>query len=363
MKNCLETRIRLVAVALLMLTLSGCAYTWNDENVPPMQGPPISDIVTPFDTAMKCLRGRINSGHNFAVGAIIDNTGKEQMSEGGTGKFVTQGAGDIVQSALMLAGVSVVNRRDPRIITTEIQLKIGPKDTLVPSSFFITGSINTLDFIPGGGLEFAVAGGGPRFRQHRILVSLDLFLTETRTGRILASVPLQKEIVANEAGVGLGRFFGTTLVNVDIGGFKREAVQSSLRQMLYLATFELLTQVMNVNKYADCRSEIDQAHGRLDQTRTAEKMAAHIQINNLQIPPDEPQPKLEEITPVRQGKMTNKNQKNQEQPQEPSPISQEPAGDRGDTDQPKPNPTPPQTNTFWEDDRENQRVIPPGVLW
>ena len=37
-----------------------------------------------------------------------------------SGKFVTQGAGDIVQSALFQAGTTVVNRRDPRIMETEI---------------------------------------------------------------------------------------------------------------------------------------------------------------------------------------------------------------------------------------------------
>ena len=35
------------------------------------------------------------------------------------GKMVTQGAGDMVQSALFQAGVNLMNRRDPRIIESE----------------------------------------------------------------------------------------------------------------------------------------------------------------------------------------------------------------------------------------------------
>jgi len=263
---------------LLFITISitSCARTKNDLDI--VNGPPIRDIETEFDIALKCLKGKIDPSVTFSVGTILDSTGKEQITEGGTGKFATQGSGDIVQSALLIAGVSVVNRRDPRIMTTEIQMGLMNSQNILPSNYFITGSVNTLDFIPGGGVQAEVAGGGPSFMQNRILVGLDLFVTETSSGKIVASIPLQKQIVANEAGFGLTRFFGSTLVNFNFGGKERETLQFTLRQMLYLATFEMLTQLMNVNNYAECKSEINPVFAIINGTNIAKNITKHNRI-------------------------------------------------------------------------------------
>lgn len=255
--------LRQLAGVCLAVGLGGCAFAPGidlpSESAPLVEGPPIEDIVTPFDEALMCLKGRVQPEITFAVGAILDSTGKEQFTEGGAGKFVTQGAGEIVQSALFRAGVTVMNRRDPRVITTEAEWGIRGLATQVPVDYFITGSINSLDFIPGGGFSLQVSGVGPRYRQNRILIGMDLAVTQTRTGLIVANVPLQKQIFASEAGVGIGRFFGETLVSFDLGGMEREALNYALRQMLNLATFDLLTQLMSPQNYLDCQAKIDAA--------------------------------------------------------------------------------------------------------
>jgi len=254
----------LAVITSVLLTLSGCAVVPEQQMAPLVEGPPITNTVTPFDKALSCLDGRINKKITFSVGAIIDQTGKEQITEGGTGKFVTQGAGDIVQSALFKAGTTVVNRRDPRIMETEVRWGLRNNKSIYASNYFITGSINSLDFIPGGGFDAQIDGMGPRYRQHRLLVGLDLFLTDSKTGRIVATVPMQKQIVASEMGFGIGRFFGDTLVTLDFGGERREALQFAMRQMLNLATFDLLTQVMDPKNYGQCKTMVDKAHGLLD---------------------------------------------------------------------------------------------------
>lgn len=248
-----------MSAAFVSCMLGACSTTVTPprKDVTLIEGPSIAQIRTPFDTALDCLRGRISTQASFSVGAVVDSSGKEQITEGGSGKFVTQGAGDIVQSALFRAGVTVVNRRDPRIIEQEIRWGVGQRSALLPSRYFITGSINSLDFIPGGGADVQVAGFGAQARQTRILVGLDLSVTDTRTGRIVANIPLQKQIVASEQGLGGARFFGPTLVNVDIGGKQREAINFALRQMLNLATFELLTQMMPEAAAQDCRAGFD----------------------------------------------------------------------------------------------------------
>ncbi|MDO8719350.1 MAG: CsgG/HfaB family protein [Polaromonas sp.] len=235
------------------------------------------DVVTPFDRALACLDGRINKEVlRFSVGSVIDATGKEQVTDGGSGKFVTQGAGDIVQSALFLAGATVVNRRDPRIIDNEVKWGLLDIKKQAVSTFFITGSINSLDFLPGSGFDVQIAGLGPRYRQNRILVGLDLSLTETQSGRILSNVSLQKQVVATEDGFGIGRFFGKSLLSVDMGGKEREALNLVLRQMLNLATFELLTQVMNPAKYEDCMKLIEVVDGVTDNSRSSRNLKQYL---------------------------------------------------------------------------------------
>ncbi len=103
--------MRKAALALFLVAttaLQGCAgapgVAGSTSNARLVQGPPISDIVTPFDKALSCLKGRISSKLIFSVGAVLDQTGKESFTDGGVGKFITQGAGDMMQSALFKAG-------------------------------------------------------------------------------------------------------------------------------------------------------------------------------------------------------------------------------------------------------------------
>jgi curli biogenesis system outer membrane secretion channel CsgG len=249
--------------------LSSCGVaqdvsTANSKDIAIPSGPPIEDIVTPFDDALSCMKGLVPAQLAFAVGTISDNTGKEQYADSGTGKVVTQGASDIVQSALFQAGVKVVNRRDPVIAVTETNWGIRDIKLQTPAAFFITGSINSLDFIPGGGAQVEVAGVGPRYRQNRILVGLDLSMTDTATGEVVANVPLQKQIFSKEVGFSAGRFFGPTLLSLDAGGMQREALHLTLRQMLNFATFQLLGQVVSEAGYSSCSSKIDMADGIAD---------------------------------------------------------------------------------------------------
>tara|TARA_R110002020_G_scaffold67179_12_gene176573 strand:+ start:21039 stop:22577 length:1539 start_codon:yes stop_codon:yes gene_type:complete len=263
---------------LFALALSGCSYapgTFTDpkENAALVQGPPIEDVVTSFDDALTCLRGKIPKGVVFAVGQVIDATGKETYAEGGTGKFASQGAGEMVQSALFRAGVSVVNRRDPQISLVEANWGIRDIKRQVPVNFFVSGSINSLDFIPGGGFTAQLSGIGPKFRQNRILIAIDLTLTDAYTGRIVASVPLQKQIFTREYGGSANTFFGSTLVQLEAGGMEREALHFAQRQMLSLATIELLGQLMKPEVFNVCRSKVEASKGVIGSTGTADPLA------------------------------------------------------------------------------------------
>lgn len=256
---------------LLSYFLTGCTglAPSNKKPVKLVQGPPITDIFTPFDMALSCLKGQLRNDVSFSVGAILDQTGKDVVTNGGSGKMVTQGAGDMVQSALFQAGVNLMNRRDPRIIESEAKWGIRDPRQIQASDYYVTGSINSLDFIPGGGFDMQIAGVGPNYSQTRIMVGLDLSLTDTRTSKVVANVSLQKQIAAQDYGVSAGRFTGRTLLNVQIGKGEREATNFALRQMLNLATFELLSQVVPPPVFAGCRAQIPPEYGQLNLTRSS----------------------------------------------------------------------------------------------
>lgn len=277
------------------LALTGCAQypgatekPWERANL--VQGPPIEDIVTAFDSALGCLRGKIKRNVVFAVGQVTDNTGKETYADGGSGKLVTQGAGDMVQSALFRAGVTVVNRSNANVSVIEATWGIRDIKSQVPVNFYISGSINSLDYIPGGGYSVAVAGFGPKKRQSRIMVGLDLSMVDAFTGRVVASIPLQKQIFMSESGIGGANFFGDTLVSLDAGGMEREAMNFALRQMVSLATFELLGQVMNQQTYGQCRALVPGGAGAVEHNGTADPyVLASAEAGELNIPVRTPQ--------------------------------------------------------------------------
>ncbi|WP_216934600.1 CsgG/HfaB family protein [Acinetobacter sp. BY484] len=272
-----------VSVTVLFSSLlTGCTglATSNKKPVKLVQGPPITDIFTPFDMALSCLKGQLRSDVSFSVGAILDQTGKDVVTNGGSGKMVTQGAGDMVQSALFQAGVSLMNRRDPRIIESEAKWGIRDPKQIQASDYYVTGSINSLDFIPGGGFDMQIAGVGPNYSQTRIMVGLDLSLTDTRSSRVVGNVSLQKQIAAQDYGIGAGRFAGRTLLNIQIGKGEREATNFALRQMLNLATFELLSQVVPPAVFESCRAEIPPEFGQLNLTRSS--VALHKYKKNQQ---------------------------------------------------------------------------------
>ncbi len=235
-------------LVLSMLFSVGCAsMTSHTVDMPLTEGPKaVSQIETPYDSLLACMKRSFKGKfYSVGVGSISDETGKFSIGDSGTGKFVTQGAGDIVQSALLQTQiVRVVNRRDPRVM--DMESSHGRTMQWIASDYHITGSINSLDFLPGGGFDVNVYGAGAKYKQHRMLVGMDLSLTNTHTSEVVAVSSIFKQIVADEMGAGVGRFFGQTLVSIDLGQQSREAVHFATRNMLKLAVYNLLSDLYGI---------------------------------------------------------------------------------------------------------------------
>lgn len=249
-----------ICLGIAAFAISGCADMSDDIDT--ARGPAITDIVTPFDTALVCLDGIIAREAIFGVGRIPDNTGR-RVDSASSEFLITAGAGDIVQSALFKAGVTVVNRRDMGTAVMESQWGIRDLSTQLPTMFAVTGSISTLDFVPASGFFANIGGVGPRGRKGRVIVGLDMSVTDTRTGRIVANVALKKQIVARETGFEAARVIDNVIVELDFGLSEREALNFALREMLQFATFELLVQLMPAEKWSACAEGIDPAVGRV----------------------------------------------------------------------------------------------------
>ena len=229
-------------ISLTVIVLSGCVAS-TDKNVELVKGPPVETISTPYNELVQCIADQNVMRGTWAVGEIKDSTGKFAADTEGTGKFVTQGAGDMVQTMLLNAGAeTTVNRRDPRPSIMEVRWGLRKTNAFKKSDYYITGSINTLDFLPGAAGEISIAGIGPRYRQHRAVIGLDLHLTDANTTEVIGAVNISKQIFAEEMGFGIGRFFGSTLIDFDIGGGNREPLQLSLRSMLQFGLYRLLNQ-------------------------------------------------------------------------------------------------------------------------
>ena len=244
---------------------SGCAATTPyKQDMKLTEGPmPVSQIQTPYDSLLSCLSSTyLGKKASIGVGAVSDETGKFSISNSGNGKYVTQAAGDIVQSALLQSKVvRVVNRRDPRVM--KLEAAFGGKVKWISSDYHITGSINSLDFLPGGGIDATVYGVGAKYRQHRMLIGMDLFLTDTRTSEVVGHSSIFKQVVADEIGANIGRFFGNVLVAVDMGEQHREATHFALRNMLKMAVFEMMSDLYDIDSKS-CSSIIKNVEGVQD---------------------------------------------------------------------------------------------------
>lgn len=256
-----------LSVLALFFALGGCGFAnsiaSSSKDVEMFEGPEIRRIVTKYDNALSCIGDFVPGSLFFAVGDINDATGKESYAESGSGKMVTQGAGEMIQTALFTSGVRVLNRRDPSIAATEHNWGIRPIESQVPVDLYITGSINSLDFIPGAGAQVEIMGVGPRARQNRLLVGMDLSMTDTATGEVIANVAVQKQLVGEEIGFAVGRFFDTgvfnnALVNINAGAMVRETMNFVLRQMLYYGTYQLIVQAIDGTDAKACNENLVQ---------------------------------------------------------------------------------------------------------
>jgi curli biogenesis system outer membrane secretion channel CsgG len=267
-------------VALLAaLSLSACVQP-GDVEVRQVPGQPagvlfsgqVSRNVTPYDPVFECYARSLGGKRlSVAVGDIRDYTGKTSQNEG---TAVTQGGALMAYTALgkLSPAVQLHERFDTRITDAELAYIAarhlgdggehqiddatveGGKRTVpwkpymggdvLQSDYYIVGGITELNYnIQSGGAQMAFDNVGPRSRTYVMNVAVDLRIVGTQTLKVYNTVSVQKQLVGYEVGVGLFRFFGNTLVDINAGAKNQEPLHLGVRMAIEDAVLQLVSEL------------------------------------------------------------------------------------------------------------------------
>jgi curli biogenesis system outer membrane secretion channel CsgG len=209
---------------------------------PVLMGTPVRDNVTPLEGSLACIARTLNVAGRaplvVGVGDIKDYTGRYSINEGNA---VTQGGSLMLFSALgkMGGAVRIAERFDPTIAERELgymdrrQLGNGEMHdangqkvpwlpyfggTIQATDFYIAGGITEVNYnIASSGAEAAVNNIGFKGRTYTQSVAIDLRIVDTRSLLVVDAVSLSKQFKGYEVGANTFRFFGLSLVDVNVG--------------------------------------------------------------------------------------------------------------------------------------------------
>ena len=78
-------------------------------------------------------------------------------------------------------------------------------------------------------------------------VGVDLRIVDTRSLIVVRTASLQKQIIGQEVGAGIYRFFGNELLDVNVGSKKQEPLQLGVRTTIEQGVLELLAGISGVD--------------------------------------------------------------------------------------------------------------------
>jgi len=235
--------------------------------------------ITPFEPSFKCLSDKIKAQNapilGIGVGDIKDYAGKYSNSEGNS---ITQGGALMAYTALgKLADVIRVQERfDTRIADLELaytdrkqlgdgqrhKLEDGHDTNWIPyyggsilkTDYYIVGGITELNYnIASGGAELNIDLIGKKRRIFVLNIAVDLRIVNTSSMLVAKSVSIEKQLIGEEVGNNVFRFFGSTLVDLNGGQKNEEPLQLGIRTVIEQGILELVSAVEKVNA-SDCEA-------------------------------------------------------------------------------------------------------------
>lgn len=275
--------LQVLGLLAAMATLAGCGTIKSKKPQPEPQpakeasvlsGSSSRNNTTPMEPAFACLAKAYSVVKtpvlSVTVGDVKDYTGKYSQAEGNA---ITQGGSLMLYSALgkMGSAVRLQERFDTRIAELELayadrrQLGDGklhaveagkPQVPWVPyfggsilrSDYYIVGGITEVNYnIQSRGAEVSVSNIGGKLRTFTMNVGVDLRIVDSRSLVVVKTVSMQKQITGTEVGAGIFRFFGTNLLDLNIGSKNQEPLQLGVRTTIEHGLLELLGAVSGLN--------------------------------------------------------------------------------------------------------------------
>jgi curli biogenesis system outer membrane secretion channel CsgG len=270
----LRQALRATSLFSAMAILAGCSTTApRSPDAPPipeaavLSGSSSRNNNTPMEAAFACLSKAYSALKvpvvSITVGDVKDYTGKYSQAEGNA---ITQGGSLMLYSALgkMGGAVRLQERFDTRIAELELayadrrQLGDGrlhaveagkPQVPWVPyfggsilrSDYYIVGGITEVNYnIQSSGAEVNVSSVGAKSRTFTMNVGVDLRIVDSRSLLVVKTISMQKQITGTEVGAGIFRFFGTNLLDVNMGAKNQEPLQLGVRTTIEHGVLELL---------------------------------------------------------------------------------------------------------------------------
>jgi curli production assembly/transport component CsgG/holdfast attachment protein HfaB len=257
--------LRATISLLALLAASACAQgPYPETGVKPAFSFPVTNNDTPYSQCLTEL-GRL-PGNNlpvFAVGEVADRTGQFQQTSSNNSTVVTQGATEMVMSALYKTHKArLVERYDLRVPLAEMKMAEqnllgGPaaplKGSIRGSDFVLVGALTELNYnIVSDGAQLAVSGIGGGGRTVIINVALDLRVINARTFDVAYVSTLQKQIMGYEVEANIFRFFGTSLVELNAGRIQNEPLQLGVRSVTEMAVYQIMTDFLGLPSSPQC---------------------------------------------------------------------------------------------------------------
>ena len=252
----MKTAVALIAVAAC-LGISAPAYAGKKSTTTVeqlVQGPPFIEVVSPYANALKCLADHQTPEQKAVTYGILsfpDKTARVAYApDNAAGAFMSQGMEDMLVTSFKSTGVQVVDISPQyrQFFDWSTHHMGGGRISLMLPDIVVVGSLNSLDFLPGGGIQLdgALKAGG---RENRINISFDARATTTsepirnpststpgpwynpdnRAAHVIASFAYGKQIVQYGNEFGASGFLGggatRTFLQLDWGKSQREALQ------------------------------------------------------------------------------------------------------------------------------------------
>ncbi|OGG61552.1 hypothetical protein A3C87_02810 [Candidatus Kaiserbacteria bacterium RIFCSPHIGHO2_02_FULL_49_34] len=265
--------MKAIFLALLCLSVTACASTGGQtgeaqRSIEAHAG--VTTLASPYAEAMACTREFVRqSPIRIGVVDIADKTGKINIAEGGTGNLMTQGATDMLYTALSGLGVRPTEATPHYRGAVDWYLGKGVQMTIELPTYLVMGSVTGLDLQPGTAGGFGILGMNANKTAYKAVGRLDIrmvkFLgSDGETGRVVDGLSLQKEYLAVEDRVGFGRFIGKGdglgMFSFEFAKGERTPIQLTTGWLIdYAATVLVLNEAQR--KYAHDKGTLEYLSG------------------------------------------------------------------------------------------------------